>query len=138
MKNILKNPFTRFFITTSSAVILFILQFVVAPAAKPDWFPLSSEAMWILMLPLLLLSITWVFVIKASFIHVLISDVIYGVFVFFYNNVGLYDIGVRGTVHEYSTYVAIIETTVVVAAFLWIQTGFLAWRATVPLIKEHT
>lgn len=79
-----------------SVVVIYALQFLVFPKFLSQYYPVSNEAWFILIIPLIVFSVLTNTLIDVNIGRWAIVDIIYCVMILIYNGKGFYGIGKRG------------------------------------------
>lgn len=79
-----------------SVVVIYALQFLVFTKFLSQYYPVSNEAWFILIIPLIVFSVLTNTLIDVNIGRWAIVDIIYCVMILIYNGKGFYGIGKRG------------------------------------------
>lgn len=122
-------------------VIIYVIQFFLFPNCFTQYYPVSNEAIFILIIPLIILSIVGNVISDVNIRIWAIVDAIYGVMLGIYNGMGFYGIGMRGVSLDgmspiYSLELAVITILIIVLALLIFQLLIRILRLAIIKVKK--
>jgi len=86
----------KLFYVLIALTFLYMIQFLIAPALFPEFYPQSNEAIIMFLSLMLFVEIIGMFIISDHLVHWLLGDLIYMMLMIIYHAEGAYGIGMVG------------------------------------------